>query len=179
MSTSCATISGAVGPPTAASSVNHSPSRANGTYPAMRRRFASGTRSDSTGAPTPAAAGAPVAEATTAATSGTTGSVSAGAGARVGDAEAAIGSGATDRAGAAAGIDPAAGAGAPPSHSASRANGTYPAMRRRADRGVRPDVGAVGATGTAAAAEAGAAVVVSCAGAGAGSVSAGAPFRGT
>ncbi|KWW34844.1 hypothetical protein AU359_01890 [Micrococcus luteus] len=73
-----------------------------------------------------------------------------------------------------------AGAGAPPSHSASRANGTYPAMRRRADRGVRPDAGAVGATGTAGATTgAGAAVVVSCAGAEAGSVSAGAPFRGT
>ena len=70
--TSCAAVSGAVGPPTAASSVNHSPSRANGTYPAMRRRFASGTRSDSTGAPTPAAAGAPVAAAAAAATSGTT-----------------------------------------------------------------------------------------------------------
>ncbi|RUQ15870.1 hypothetical protein D8M33_11470, partial [Micrococcus sp. HSID17245] len=76
--TSCATVSGAVGAPTAASSVNHSPSRANGTYPAMRRRSASGTRSDSTGAPTPDAAGAPAAAAATAAaTSGTTGSVSA------------------------------------------------------------------------------------------------------
>ncbi len=63
-------------------------------------------------------------------------------------------------------------------HSASRANGTYPAMRRRADRGVGADAGADGATGTAGATT-GAAVVVSCAGAGAGSFSAGAPLRGT